>query len=199
MFTGIVLGTGRVASASRRTGRRSALALDVDLGRHAAGLAEGHSVAIDGVCLTAGRVSGTRCRFEVVDETARLTTLGGLGPGDPVNVERSLRAGDRLEGHFVLGHVDGTAVVAAIDEAPGEVRLRFRVPAPLMRFVARKGSIAIDGASLTVTGTGRASASVSIIPHTMETTSLRAKRVGDRVNVEVDVLARYLQNLPKRW
>lgn len=196
MFTGIVQGTGRVTRVSG-SGDGSSMGITVSLGRHARGLKKGQSVALDGVCLTALKISGGACSFEMIGETARLTTLGSLERGGTVNVERSMRAGDRIEGHFVMGHVDGTARITKMQRLPDEVRMSFRLPKTLTKYVAKKGSIALDGISLTVTGVRGSTATVSLIPHTLEVTGLGAKGPGDRLNVEVDALARYVAKLPK--
>lgn len=187
---------GTVKSLKKAAGGR-ALVLRVSLGRHARGLRTGQSVALNGACLTAVGISGGECTFELVEETARLTALGSLAPGDRVNVERSLRAGARLEGHFVLGHVDGTARITSIRPMDGETRLSLSLPAPLARHVVKKGSIAVDGISLTVTSVRGRTATVALIPHTLRVTNLGSRREGDVVNVETDVLAKYA-TLPKK-
>lgn len=175
----------------------SSIILKVDLGRHARGLKKGQSVALDGVCLTATSITRQTCTFEIIQETAKLTSLGRLEPGQTVNIERSLRAGDRLEGHFVLGHVDGTATITKMLHLPKEVQMWFRFPKSLRPYVVKKGSIALDGASLTITSTNSNIASVSLIPHTLKTTNLHAKKRGDMLNIETDILGKYIKNLPK--
>lgn len=198
MFTGIVLGTGRVTAVSDETGHRSSRMMDVDLAEHADGLEVGHSVAVNGVCLTATRLTGTVCTFEMIQETISATALADLRPGDAVNIERSLRVGDRLEGHYVLGHVDGTGIIGEMEEAPGEVRVRVRVPPDLAAHTVRKGSIAVDGISLTITESSPDSVAFSLIPHTIQTTNFRHRRAGDRVNIETDILGKYAlkENIP---
>lgn len=197
MFTGIIEGTGTVRGVSGG-GRGSAARLEVDLGAAARGLKRGESVAIDGACLTVVSRSGGSCAFELVGETVRRTTLGSLRAGDSVNVERSLRAGARLEGHFVLGHVDGVGRIASVERLPDEARVWVAVPKGLARHIVEKGSVAVDGVSLTVTGTRAGAFSVSLIPHTLEATGLGAARKGDRVNVETDILGKYaLGRLPE--
>lgn len=149
------------------------------------------SVAIDGVCLSATAVEGESVRFDVVPETLARTTLGSRRPGDCVNVEYSLRLGDRLGGHFVYGHVDGTAaVIARAPEGQGE-RLRVELPAPLARFVCEKAYVSLDGVSLTVAAAGPGWFEVALVPETLKRTTLANRRAGDRVNLEVDPLARY--------
>ena len=191
MFTGIVLGTGEVRAVSDTTGHRSSRLMDVDLGEHAQGLQVGQSVAINGVCLTATRLHDTVCTFELIQETTSATTLGELHPGNIVNIERSLRVGDRLEGHYVLGHVDGTGVIHSILEAPGEVQVRIRMPPRLAAQTVQKGSIAVDGISLTITESAPNGVAFSLIPHTVQTTNFRIRKPGDRVNIETDILGKY--------
>ena len=199
MFTGIIEGTGTVTEISPDTGSRSAIRMVVDLGACSEGLKIGDSVAINGVCLTATSLQETLCTFEMIQETVRMTGLGDLKPGGTVNIERSLRAGDRLEGHFVLGHVDGTGVISSIREDPGEVRVCVTIPESLAAQVVRKGSIAVDGISLTITGAAGDEVCFSLIPHTIQVTNFRSKRVGDRVNIETDILGKYAlkRNLPE--
>ena len=191
MFTGIIQGTGRVVEVSPETGSRSAVRMTVDLGGCADGLKAGDSVAVNGVCLTATEIRGTLCAFEMIQETVRLSSLGDLGPGGRVNIERSLRAGDRLEGHFVLGHVDGTGVVSEMIQDEAEVRVAVRIPSQLASQVVMKGSIAIDGISLTVTRITGDTVGFSLIPHTLQATNFRERRVGERVNIETDILGKY--------
>ena len=191
VFTGIVLGTGRVESVSEQTGRRSSRLMDVDLGEHAEGLEVGHSVAVNGVCLTATALRDTVCAFEMIEETVLTTSLGDLSPGDVVNIERSLRVGDRLEGHYVLGHVDGTGTILDVVKAPGEVRVRVGLPPALASHTVRRGSIAVDGVSLTVTESYPDGVSFSLIPHTVRATNFSIRKPGDRVNIETDILAKY--------
>jgi len=192
MFTGIIEGTGTVKSVVRDTANRSAIRIVVDIGMHSEGLKRGQSVALNGACLTAVEISGSECTFELVDETIKKTSLGGLTPGVAVNVERSLKIGDRLEGHFVLGHVDGTATITKIRRRPKEVRLWFEIPKRLSKYVVRKGSVTLDGISLTVVSAKGRTASVSLIPHTLKVTNLASKKEGDRLNIEADILGRYV-------
>lgn len=192
MFTGIVERTGRVEAIGRpRAGSRSSARMTVDLGRSAAGLKKGQSVAVNGACLTVVARSGTRCDFEVIDETMERTSLGALARGDYVNIERPLRAGARLDGHFVQGHVDGVGTIAGMDDEPGQVRVSIRVPRRLVRHVVEKGSIAVDGISLTVAGVRGTTVQVCLIPHTVKVTGLASRRPGAQVNIETDILAKY--------
>lgn len=193
MFTGIIENTGLVKSITTDTsGRGAAAKLVVDLQKKPRGLKEGQSVALNGVCLTAIAIDGSECTFELVEETIKKTSLGGLEAGGIVNVERSLKVGDRLEGHFVLGHVDGRATITKMQKKPGEVRMWFRVPKRLAKYVVKKGSVALDGISLTIVSVGDRTASVSLIPHTVQVTNLSAKKAGDKLNIETDVLGKYV-------
>ena len=192
MFTGIVEGIGKVKKISKTTKNRSAVQMLVDLGKHGKGLKTGQSVALNGVCLTVTKLSKTGCTFEMIEETTKKTDLGNLKPGGIVNIERSLKAGDRLEGHFVLGHVDGVGIIKKIQKKPKEVQIWFEVPKNLSKYVVKKGSIAMDGISLTVVDTKKNLASVCLIPHTIEVTNIKTKNIGDKVNIETDILGKYI-------
>ena len=192
MFTGIIEGTGRVEKVDRSTKNRSAIRMTVNLGGRAAGLKTGQSVALNGVCLTVTKKLQNMCSFEMIEETMKKTDLGNLKRGSTVNVERSLKVGGRLEGHFVLGHVDGVGTIKKIHKKPKEVLIWFQIPKPLARYVVRKGSVAIDGISLTVVDVKQCLASVSLIPHTIQVTNFKTKKVGDKVNIETDVLGKYI-------
>ncbi len=192
MFTGIVEGIGTVNKISKITKNRSAIEMTIDLGKQVKGLKIGQSVALNGVCLTATKISKSKCIFEMIEETTKKTDLGNLKVGGVVNIERSLKVGDRLEGHFVLGHVDGVGVIKKILEKPKEVQVYFEVPKNLAKYVVKKGSIAIDGISLTVVDIKKTLASVSLIPHTIEITNFHTKKVGDKVNIETDILGKYI-------
>jgi len=192
MFTGIVEGIGKVKKISKDTKNRSAIQMMVDLGKHGKGLKIGQSVALNGVCLTVTKLSKTGCTFEMIEETTKKTDLGNLKPGSIVNIERSLKAGDRLEGHFVLGHVDGVGIIKKIEKKPKEVQVWFEVPKNLSKYVVKKGSIAMDGISLTVVDVKNNLASVCLIPHTMEITNFKTKNIGDKINIETDILGKYI-------
>ena len=192
MFTGIVEGIGTVNKISKITKNRSAIEMTIDLGKQVKGLKIGQSVALNGVCLTATKLSKSKCIFEMIEETTKKTDLGNLKVGSVVNIERSLKAGDRLEGHFVLGHVDGVGKIKKILKKPKEVQIHFEVPKNLAKYVVKKGSIAIDGISLTVVDIKKTLASVSLIPHTIEITNFHTKKVGDKVNIETDILGKYI-------
>ena len=192
MFTGIVEGIGKVKKITKATKNRSAIQMIVDLGKHRRGLKTGQSIALNGVCLTVTKLSKTECTFEMIEETTKKTDLGNLKVGGIVNIERSLKAGDRLEGHFVLGHVDGVGVIKKIEKKPKEVQVWFEVPKPLSKYVVKKGSIAMDGISLTVVDVKKNLASVCLIPHTIEITNFKTKKIGDKVNIETDILGKYI-------
>jgi riboflavin synthase len=193
MFTGIILATGRVACIVERGG-------DLELAVDAAGLevariAIGDSICVQGVCLTVTRKDGAHFYADVSRETLAKTTLGKLSAGSRVNLEPSLRAGDPLGGHMVSGHVDAVGVLRHAQQDARSWRLEFELPPSLMRFVAAKGSICINGVSLTVNHVTAACFDVNIIPHTREMTTLGDIHVGDAVNIEIDVVARYLDKL----
>ena len=192
MFTGIISGTGKVEKIAKNTKNRSAIKMTVNLGKCAKGLKIGQSVALNGVCLTVTKLSKNLGRFEMIDETTKKTDLGNLKIGSIVNVERSLKAGERLEGHFVLGHVDGVGTITKIQKKPKEVQVWFNVPKKLAKYIVKKGSVAIDGISLTVVETKNNNVSVCFIPHTIQVTNFRTKNVGDKVNIETDILGKYI-------
>jgi len=192
MFTGIVVGTGKVKKITKKTKNRSAIQMIVDLGKYAKGLKIGESVALNGVCLTVTNLKKNLGKFEMIDETTKKTDLGNLKIGSTVNIERSLKAGDGLEGHFVLGHVDGVGTLKKIQKKPKEVQIWFEVPKKLARYIVKKGSIAIDGISLTVVNVKKNLISVCLIPHTVQVTNFKTKKIGDKINIETDILGKYI-------
>ncbi len=196
MFTGIVVSTGRVVSSTSQSGDLR-LAIDAP-GLDAARLALGDSVSVQGACLTVTRRSASVFEADVSRETLSKTTLGSLAAGARVNLEPSLRVGDALGGHWVIGHVDAVGTVAAVAEDARSWRVEFEIPAELARFVAPKGSVTIDGVSLTVNEVEGRRFGVNLIPHTREATTLGELAAGVRVNVEVDIVARYLERLSTR-
>src|SRR5919108_2077503 len=197
MFTGIIEGVGMVTSISKSNSGAEVI-IRVRLGKFGRGLKKGDSVCINGACLTATKLSRGEAEFEMVSETIRRTNLGQTKPGEMVNIERSLRVGDRLEGHFVLGHVDGTGVIDYIQKMSSETTIWIKLDERLTKSLAPKGSIAVDGVSLTLVGIEGDRVSVSLIPHTLKVTTLGMKRRGDRVNIETDILAKYVMtNLSK--
>ncbi len=195
MFAGIIEGLGRVVSlgSGKQPGGGAAFVrLDVDLGGLLHGLRPGASVAVNGACLTLAGGRQTIASFDVIPETMARTNLRYLSVGDEVNVERALKIGDRLDGHFVQGHVDGTASVQRVDRTSGQWKLWLQLEAELMPFTVPKGSIAIDGVSLTVVNTVGNSISVALIPTTLNATTLGRRKPGDIVNIETDILARLI-------
>lgn len=197
MFTGIVEGIGRVMSVSK-SGKRADTTMRVKLGRLGRGLKRGDSVCINGACLTVTKLSRGEAEFEMVAETIRRTNLGQVRHGDVVNIERSMKVGDRLEGHFVLGHVDGTGIVEDIQRTPSETKIWIKLDKGLAKSLVSKGSIAIDGVSLTLVDVEGDRVSVSLIPHTLGVTTLGLRRKGAKVNIETDILAKYVaSNLPQ--
>jgi len=197
MFTGIITDVGRVVALSRPGDLRVRIATTFDALR----LDLGASVACDGVCLTVvGRGGGEAPWFEVdvSAETVAKTTVGDWGPGRGVNLERALRVGDELGGHIVQGHVDGVAEVVAVTAEGASTRVRLRAPGPLAGFLAPKGSVALNGTSLTVNEVAGAEFGINLIPHTKLVTTWGRVAAGDRVNLEVDTLARYVARL-REW
>ena len=192
MFTGIIVGEGKVTKLNPKPKSRSAIQMTVDLGKYARGLKVGQSVAINGVCLSATKISRNKCIFEMIDETTKKTDLGNVKAGSTVNIERSLKVGDRLEGHFVLGHIDGVATITKIEKKPKEVKIWFKIPKKITKYVVKKGSLALDGISLTVVDVKKDVASVCLIPHTIKVTNFKSKKIGDKLNIETDVLGKYI-------
>ena len=195
MFTGIIETTGRVERVtSQGGGTRLTLAADRGLPR----LALGESIAVNGACLTVTSGSGRRFTVDVSPETLRRTTIGALGRGARVNLERALRVGDRLGGHIVQGHVDGVGKLDAITPDGAWVLYRFRAPKPIWPYLVEKGSIAIDGVSLTVFRCQEGRFQVALIPHTLRQTTLADRVPGNRVNLEADVLLKHIEALLRR-
>jgi riboflavin synthase len=191
VFTGLVADLGRIDSVSRSDDGvvltvRTALAAE---------LSEGDSVAVNGVCLTATSVGPSSFAAEVMNETLSRSSLADAGQGAEVNLELPLRATDRLGGHVVQGHVDGVGTLSAVTEDGFARRVEIEAPPPVLRYVVLKGSIAVDGVSLTVAELDDASFTVSLIPQTLQRTNFRRARPGARVNLEVDVLAKYVEKL----
>ena len=193
MFTGIIQGVGRLAGLEPRGGD---VRLVVEVGSLAFEDVElGESIAVNGVCLTVVEFDASRFAADVSNETLALTTLGGLAEGDALNLERAMRPDDRLGGHLVSGHVDGVGSVAAIAPGARAQRWRFSAPAALMKYIAPKGSICVDGVSLTVNAVDAGGFEVALIPHTVAHTAFASTAVGDPVNLEVDLVARYVERL----
>ena len=193
MFTGLVQGVGRLAARDARGGDAR---LRIAIGSlPLADAAIGESIAVNGVCLTVVAFDGTAFEADASNETLALTTLGSLPVDAPLNLERALRASDRLGGHLVSGHVDGVGKVRSIEPDARAQRWSFTAPAPLLRYIAKKGSICIDGTSLTVNSVEGATFGVTLIPHTLAVTTFGSRAAGDAVNLEVDLVARYVERL----
>jgi riboflavin synthase len=192
VFTGIVREVGVTAAIA---GSSDGVRLEIEAPATAAGAAVGDSIAIDGCCLTVVAVADGRIGFDAVPETLARTALAGLAAGARVNVEPAVRAGDRLGGHFVQGHVDGVGVVRSSEEEGSGRRVWVDAEPVLLRYTVEKGSIAVQGASLTVAALDDAGFAVALVPHTLSATTLGEYRPGHAVNLEVDVLAKYVERL----
>jgi riboflavin synthase len=191
VFTGLVLGVGKVARFSR-SDEGVRLAIETPLVTE---LAAGDSIAVNGVCLTASELDGDSFTTEVMNETLARSSLRDAQPGSEVNLELPLRATDRLGGHVVQGHVDGIGTVASVADDGFARRVKIAAPADVLRYIVEKGSVAVDGVSLTVAGVDSQSFTVSLIPETLQRTNLGRVEVGTTVNLEVDVLAKYVEKL----
>ena len=192
MFTGIIK---QVATVQAVTPKGAGAQIIVDLGELAADTGRGDSVAVNGACLTVAEKRGTVCVFDAVAETLSKTTLRSLRAGDTVNIEPSLRVGDSLGGHFVLGHVDGVGTLVSLARSGESAELRVAVDATLAAQIVPKGSVAVDGISLTVVRVGPSELTCAIIPTTLEETTLSRRRAGDRVNIETDILGKMVARL----
>ncbi len=192
MFTGIVEAALPVLSADRQGGLLR-VKLDLSTLPGAASIRLGDSVALNGCCLTVAQLAGTVATFEAVPETQKLTNLGGLQTGSVVNVERALQAGARFDGHFVQGHVDGTGTVEALHEAGGEVRVRVGCGAAFAQQCILKGSVCMDGISLTIAELDVSSLTIAVIPHTRKVTSIAHWKPGTLVNLEADLIGKYVR------
>jgi len=192
VFTGLIEAVGKVA---RFASAGAAARLIVEATKIAEDVKPGDSVNVNGACLTATRIAGGTVGFDVSAETLRVATIGRLKPGDKVNLERSLRADDRLGGHFVLGHVDAVGKIVRLAETPGQWTLEVQVPRSAEALLVPKGSVAVDGISLTVATLEADRFSAAIIPTTLRETNLQRKSTGDAVNVEFDVLGKYVVRL----
>ena len=188
MFTGIVEEVGRVARVQPK-------GLAIEGPKVAADLKVSDSICVNGACLTVTAMDGDTFRVDVVPETLRRTNLGALRDGDAVNLERPLALSDRLGGHIVQGHVDGTAAISAIADDREALMITFRAPPNIMRYVVEKGFVAVDGTSLTVVNCALETFSVTIIPYTLANTVFASRKVGDPVNIETDIVAKYVERL----
>jgi riboflavin synthase len=192
MFTGIIRERGRVSAVEQGAG---AVRLRLEAPQTAGQTVVGDSVAVNGVCLTAVAVEDGTLAFDAVPETLRRSSLGALGPGDEVNVEPALRVGEALGGHYVQGHVDGLGSVRSTTPAGDDAIAWFDAPEELRRYLVGKGSVTVDGVSLTVAEVDNDGFSVALVPHTLAETTLSSLAPGDAVNLEVDVLAKYVERL----
>ncbi|MFC3551534.1 riboflavin synthase [Lysobacter cavernae] len=193
MFTGIIEGVGRLAIIENRGGDAR---LTVEVGSLPFESVQlGESIAVNGVCLTVVAFDAVSFEADASNETLSLTTLGGLRAGALVNLERAMRPNDRLGGHLVSGHVDGVGRVLGVHDDARAQRWRFQAPAPLLRYIAKKGSICVDGVSLTVNEVDDEGFEVALIPHTVSHTAFAQTQVGDAVNLEIDLVARYVERL----
>ena len=193
MFTGIVEQRGSVVSVESANG---GMRLVLDTGT-LPGIERGGSIAVNGVCLTGVETGPGRVAVDVVKETLSRSTLAELQPGDPVNLERPMAANGRFDGHIVQGHVDGVGVITAIEPEGSGRRLRLRIPDALSRYVIEKGSITVDGVSLTVAAVKGDEVEIALIPHSLQVTTLGLRAVGEKVNLEVDLVAKYVEKLLK--
>lgn len=192
MFTGIVQKTGRLAGKKKAAGQTR---LEFEITGGSWNLKAGESLAVDGVCLTVVSFQGKKFSADVIPETLRATTLGRLKTGDPVNLERALRMGDPLGGHWVTGHVDTTGLITQIRKWGGNFEMRIQIPAVFSSCLVPKGSIAVDGISFTLQGISKNSFQIGVIPHTYRVTSLQGKKAGSAVNLEIDFFAKMVKRL----
>ena len=194
MFTGIIEGTGIIKSIVelKDTDRSADSMIEIDLGKLSKGLQVGDSVNVNGTCLTTTRIMKNRVYFEVVKETMKRTSLGMLEIGDHVNLERSLRISDRIEGHIVLGHIDGVGEIDDIVKKPSETKIWISVNKEIAKFLVSKGSVALDGISFTIVDVWKNKFSIALVPHTLAVTTFKNKLKGDKVNIEVDILSKYV-------
>lgn len=191
MFTGIIEVVGEVEACSRQD---EILSLRIRAGRASEGVSIGDSIAVNGVCLTITEIDGERLGFEAVRETLERSALADLSPGSCVNLERAMQAGGRLDGHIVQGHVDGVGTVQRLDRRGDDVQLFVDCAPELAQQLVDKGSVTIDGVSLTVVSAREKGFDVALIPHTLEATTLSECRPGQRVNLEVDILGKYVKS-----
>jgi riboflavin synthase len=190
MFTGIIEGLGTL-DAIQPSGQGARLSVTSEVSLETTGI--GDSVAVNGACLTAVTITGNRFEVDVSPETLQHTTLGSARVGDRVNIERALRLGDRLDGHLVSGHIDGTGVIRQKKPLGNAIIITISVPKELTRYMIHKGSVAVDGVSLTINSLGPESFEVSIIPHTAGLTTVGFKQPGSRVNIETDMIGKYIE------
>jgi riboflavin synthase len=190
MFTGIIEAIGRVTETQRRG---DLLLLTIAPLAALTDMAVGDSICVNGVCLTVNALMQGALQVDVSPETIQRTNLGSLRPHDEVNLERALKIGDRLGGHLVTGHVDGTGYINEVTRGSGSMTMAIRVPPELVSYLVEKGSVAVEGVSLTVSGIQGVEFQVAMVPYTVAHTTLGQKRVGDRVNIEVDIIGKYVK------
>jgi len=195
VFTGIIENKGKVLRVEYRGLEKR---LTIEFPRHLTEVQLGDSININGVCLTIVEKEGERVGFDLSSETLQKTVLGELKEGDRVNLERALKLNDRLGGHIVTGHIDGIGVIVEKKKEREFLNLKIRIPKPVSKYVVQKGSIAIDGISLTVNECQGEEIQLTLIPYTLEKTTLMDKKIGDRVNVEVDILGKYVEKFLNR-
>jgi riboflavin synthase len=197
MFTGIVEATGIVKSIVKikDTNRTADNKIGIDLGNLSKGLQVGDSVNVNGTCLTATRILKSIAYFEAVKETMKRTSLGMLKVGDHVNLERSLKISDRIEGHIVLGHIDGVGKIEDIVKIPSETKIWINVKKGIAKFLVPKGSVALDGISFTIVDIMKSKFSIALVPHTLAVTTFKDKQKGDKVNIEIDILTKNVAKL----
>lgn len=194
MFTGLIEETGKVSSL-RRGGNSSFIRIQAE--KVLEGTVTGDSIAVNGVCLTVTEMGGGWFQADVMNETLARSSLGSLKPGDPVNLERAMAAGGRFGGHIVSGHIDGTGTVTDIKNDGIAVWYTITADPQILRYIVEKGSVALDGISLTVAKVTAESFSVSVIPHTAEVTTLSKRKTGDKINIENDIIGKYVEKLMK--
>ena len=194
MFTGLIEETGKVSSL-RRGGNSSFIRIQAE--KVLEGTVTGDSIAVNGVCLTVTEMGGGWFQADVMNETLARSSLGSLKPGDPVNLERAMAAGGRFGGHIVSGHIDGTGTVTDIKNDGIAVWYTITAEPQILRYIVEKGSVALDGISLTVAKVTAESFSVSVIPHTAEVTTLSKRKTGDKINIENDIIGKYVEKLMK--
>lgn len=192
MFSGIVEKTGRLEKIENKGGK---IYFTINAGDFLRGLEIGDSLACDGVCLTVIKIKNGRFTVELMPETLRLTKFSQVKSGDSINLEKSLRLGERISGHFVMGHVDAAGEAVKINKGGADISLTVKVPVKIIKYLAYKGSVSLNGVSLTIAGRGKDWFKVYLIGHTLKVTNLGKLRVGDKVNIEVDTIARYLESL----
>lgn len=192
MFSGIIEGTGRLKALKRVVKDGDGARVIVECPFSLSAVKKGDSIAVNGCCLTVVSKKGKTFEADLSRETLQVTNLGRLRPGDPVNLERSMRLGDRVGGHLVQGHVDGVGKIVSIKQAPKTITIVIRYPQELRRYLINKGSIAVDGISMTVNRLTKSTFALYVIPHTFQVTNFRGRKIGDPVNLETDMVGKYV-------